>query len=723
MNFRKLLFVTLAMIYVFTGFAGNDEGMWLPLYIKQLNEKKMQEMGMKLTADDIYSINHASIKDAILRLGTGFCTGELVSENGLVFTNHHCGYDAIAELSSVKDNFLENGFWASGYEKEIPIPGFTVSRLVSMRDVTKFIKDATKGVEEPDLKGRISQVSDSLVKSAVYDTHFEAEVKSYFGDNEFYLLVYETFRDVRFVAAPPASIGKFGGDTDNWMWPRHTCDFSVLRVYTGPDGRPADYNVDNVPYKPIKYFPISLKGIKENDFAMILGYPAETERYLSSYDIDFKQNIEQPTVIKIFGDALRIMKTDMDKDPQVNLSFASDYASLNNTYKYYVGQNLGLKKQGLVANYVEQENAFNNWLNADPQRKAGYGELLPGLEKSYKRFRSISPGYIYMGYGIFRLNMFNHVYNISKLLDDIAAKKPEGDIRLSVLEQQKQSNSFFDKKYLPTEKKVLQSLLIMYYYSEVNPDENAFFKEIMLKTKGKTPEEKINTYLEKLYSKSILFDQAKLAKFFEQPNEKMLKNDPAIKMINDLIDVYRNNYMMTYMSVSNTIDNYHGKYIAALREWKSDRIFYPDANSSMRMTYGKVIPYFPKDGIYYDYRTTYLGILQKENPNDEEFKVPAKLHDLLIRKDFGRYAQNDTLYTCFLTDNDISGGNSGSPVINGEGQLIGIAFDGNWEAMTGDLVVNPKFNRTINVDIRYVLFMIEKFGGATRLINELKIIE
>lgn len=723
MDFRKAFTLCIALVYFSIAFAGSDEGMWLPLYIKQFNEKKMQRMGMKLTADDIYSINHASIKDAVLRLGNGFCTGELVSPNGLVFTNHHCGYDAIAELSSVTNNFLENGFWASGRDKEIPIPGFTVSRLVYMRDVTKFITNATKGLKGNQADIRISEVSDSLVKAAVFDNYYDAEVKSYFGENEYYLLVYETFRDVRFVAAPPSSIGKFGGDTDNWMWPRHTGDFSILRVYTGPDGKPAVYSTENIPYKPAKFLPISLKGIKENDFAMILGYPAETDRYLTSYDIDFKENIEQPELIRIFGDALKIMRLDMNNDPQVDLSYASDFASLNNTYKYYVGQNLGLKKYGLVLDYAEQEKQFKKWLEGDAKRMEKYGDILPGIEKAYRRYNTISPGIFYLGWGFFRLEIFNHIYGFSKLLDDFTAKKKYDDIKSRCAVLENQSNIFFDKKVLSTEKKMLSSLMKMFYNSMKDKGEIAIFKEIMQKYKGKTPGDKIDAYLEKIYSRSILFDKTKLAKFYAKPSEKMLKDDPAIKMVNELVDLYTNNYLMNYLSVNNSITEYHGKYVAAMKEWKKDQVLYPDANSTMRMTYGKVIPYFPRDGVYYDYRTTYLGILQKENPASDEFKLPAKLHDLLVKKDFGRYAENDTLYVCFLTDNDISGGNSGSPVINGNGELIGIAFDGNWEAMTGDLVVDPKYNRTINVDIRYVLFIIEKFGEAKWLVDELEIAE
>lgn len=725
MKLKRLLIITVLFSYLCSFlYAGSDEGMWLPLYIKQLNERKMQQMGMKLTAEDIYSINHASIKDAVLRLGSGFCTGELVSENGLVFTNHHCGYDAIAELSSVQNDYLTNGFWAESYEKEIPIPNFTVSRLVYMKDITDLIKEQTKGVEEGFMKTlKVATISDSVVKAATYDTHFDAEVKTFFGENEYYLLVYETFRDVRFVGAPPSAIGKFGGDTDNWMWPRHTGDFSVLRVYTSPDGLPADYSTSNIPYKPMYYLPISLKGVKDKDFSMTLGYPAETERYLTSYDIDFKLNHEQPAVIGIFGEIIRIMKEDMDKDPQVKLSFAADYAEMNNTYKYYVGQNLGLKKYGLLTTYLDQEVEFNKWLKNNPDFNKKYGTIFSEIESVYKRFGSITPGFMYMGYGVFRLKMINHIYGFSELLNEMADKNSDEGERAKLAELKKSSDEMFSKMYFPTEKKILKSLLVMFYHDLKNPDELPFFKNIMTKYKGKTPEDKILAFIEKAYAGSILFDKVKLDKFYDNPSQKTLSKDPALKMLDDLLDIYRNNYAMTYRSVNSNLNDLHSKFIAALREWKTDKVFYPDANSTMRMSYGKVIPYYPRDAVYYDYKTTYLGILQKENPNDDEFVVPPKLHDLLIKKDFGRYAKNDTLYTCFLSDNDISGGNSGSPVINGEGQLIGLAFDGNWEAMTGDLMVNPKYNRTINVDIRYVLFIIDKFAGQKRLINELRIVE
>jgi hypothetical protein len=722
---KKISLLFILIFYCFVQiFAFPDEGMWLPLYIKQLNEKKMIEMGCKLTADDIYNINKASIKDAVVRLGDGFCTGEIVSDQGLIFTNHHCGYDAIAELSTVEHDFLTNGYWAKTMADEIPIPNMTISRLVFMKDVTHLIDSLTSYLPEGFEKSRrLAEITDSLIKDAVGGTHYNGELKSMFEKTEYYLLVYETFRDIRFVGAPPSAIGKFGGDTDNWMWPRHTGDFSVLRIYTGADGKPADYSKDNIPYKPLKFFTISLNGVKEKDFSMIMGYPGTTERYLSSYDIDFKQNVEGPAVIDIFGDILSTMKGDMDANDKTRLTLASDYASMANTWKYFIGQNLGLKRFDLYSTYQKKEKDFETWVNADEQRKSKYGTVLSDIENTFVKYKRITPGFFYMAFGLFRLDLIGHMYSFSMLNDSYLSGKKTSELDTEITDLKKQTEQIFKKGSLPTEQKIFKAILEKFYFKLEDPNQFATFKEVNEKYKGNSEQEKLDQYFADLFKKSILFDKAKLDKFLAKPSGSTLKKDPGIAVINSLFDYFQNNYRMIYHNINASLDLYHRNYLVALREFEKDRVFYPDANSTLRMSYGKVSAYYPKDAVYYNYRTSYLGILEKEDSTNEEFMVPKRLHELLVKKDFGRYAQNDTLYTCFLTTNDITGGNSGSPVMNADGQLIGIAFDGNWEAMTGDLMVNPTYNRTINVDIRYVLFVIDKFAGMQRLIDELKIIQ
>jgi hypothetical protein len=705
-------------------FSFPDEGMWLPLYIKQLNEKKMIEMGMKLTAEDIYSINHSSLKDAVFKLGDGFCTGEVVSNQGLIFTNHHCGYDAIAELSTMSHNFLQDGFWAMNLKDEIHIPNLTMSRLVYMQDLTRLIDSVTMNLKDDFEKNRlIKSIEDSVVQAAVAGTHYNAEVTQMFEGTEYYLMVYETFRDIRFVAAPPSSIGKFGGDTDNWMWPRHTGDFSILRIYAGKDGKPADYSEDNVPYTPLRYLEISLKGVKEGDFTMIMGYPGTTNRYLSSYDIDFKLNVEQPAIIDIFGSILTTMKQDMDANPQFKLNVAADYASNMNSYKYYEGQWLGLKKFDLYGMYKTKEKGFTDWVMASDNRKTAYGSVLSDLESSYNKYRRITPGYFYITYGMFRLDILGLAYGLNMLNDQfLQGKKPE-QLTADINDLKKEAERIFGKLIIPTDTKVLKMLLLKFHDKLDDPLQFPVFKLIEEKYKGNNFNEKFDQYYKDLTNKSICFDKVKIDKFLAKPSASVLKKDMAVILVNAITEFYTNNYRTISKSVNGKLDVAHQTYLKGLREYQSDKVFYPDANSTLRLTYGKVSSYYPRDAVFYNYKTSQFGILQKEDNSDEEFLVSPKLHDLLVKKDFGRYAVGDSLFTCFLTTNDITGGNSGSPTLDANGRLIGLAFDGNWEAMTGDLIINPRLNRTINVDIRYVLFVIEKFGGCTRLINELKIIE
>lgn len=722
---RKLsLLIVLVILSSFATFSNPDEGMWLPLYIKQLNEKKMVEMGLKLTAEDIYSINNASIKDAIVRLGDGFCTGEIVSDSGLVFTNHHCGYDAIAELSTLSNNFLQNGFWAMSRKEEIPVPNLTISRLVYMTDITKEINSLTANYKDDYGKSKIlKSICDSFVTAAIAGTHFNGEVKTMFEGTEYYLMVYETFRDIRFVGAPPSAIGKFGGDTDNWMWPRQTGDFSMLRIYVGKDGKPADYDTGNVPYKPLKFLEISLKGLKEGDFSMIMGYPGSTQRYLTSYDIDFKLNVEQPAIIDIFSDILTTMKLDMDANPQLKLNIASDYASMSNTYKYFLGQWLGLKRFDLLGTYKTKEKGFVDWVNASDTRKTQYGSVLTDLENNYVKYRRITPGYFYITYGLFRLDLLGLTYSFANLNEQYQTGKKTDQLTTVINALKLESDKTFNKLIVPTDAKVMKLLLTKFHDKLEDPLRFPIFKMIEEKYKGNNFNEKFELYFKDLTSKSIVFDKVKIDKFLSKPSASVLKKDMALILVNSIIEFYTNNYRTMSMAVNDKLEESHKTYITGLREFQQEKIFYPDANSTLRLTYGKTASYLPKDAVYYNFKTSHYGILQKEDSTDEEFVVPKKLHDLLVKKDFGRYGVGDTLFTCFLTTNDITGGNSGSPVLDAYGRLVGLAFDGNWEAMTGDLMVNPKFNRTINVDIRYVLFVIDKFGGCKRLINELKIVE
>lgn len=720
---KKFIGLLLVFSFLINFSAKADEGMWLPLYIKQLIEKKMQKMGLKLSADDIYSVNHASLKDAVMSLG-GFCTAEVVSDQGLLFTNHHCSYDLIAKHSTMDHDYLDKGFWARTKEEELPNPGLTAKRLVRMEDVTKIINDQTQDLNDAEKQQAIAKLSDSLSKAATEGTHYEADVKSFFYGNEYYLLVYEVFKDVRLVGAPPSMIGKFGGDTDNWMWPRHTGDFSVLRIYTDKDGNPAEYSPNNIPYKPKYYFPISLKGYNKGDFSMIMGFPGNTERYLSSRDIKYKMDVEQPTLINIFDKTLSIMKTKMDADPKAKIEMASNYASLANYYKYLVGQLKGLKDYDLVSEKKEEERNFLEWVNNDASRTQKYGDIFSNIDKAYDKYSGITPGFYYLAYGIFRLDGIGLLVRMERLKDALGKDASDFTRDQAMKGAEETAKNYFRKNYPEVEKEIIISLMEMMAKNSPGSQLPPIFKEIQDKGKEEALADNVRPYLEKyVFGKTFLLDSSEVYDFLDNPKAKKLEKDPLLNMANGMIDFYRQNYINTYREVHNEINSQIKVYIEGLRKWKKDKNFYPDANSTLRLTYGSVEPYKPRDAVKYKYYTTYLGILQKDEPGDPEFDAPQKLLTLLKNKDFGRYATNDTLRICFLSNNDITGGNSGSPVIDANGNLIGLAFDGNWESMTGDLLVDPKYNRTISVDVRYVLFIIDKYANAQNIMKELKLVD
>ncbi|MEX0968793.1 MAG: S46 family peptidase [Bacteroidia bacterium] len=722
MKKASLLLVGLFIVNATTVFA--DEGMWLLMYLKKLNENKMQEMGLKLSADDIYSVNNSSLKDAIVSLG-GFCSAEIVSEKGLMFTNHHCAYDAIAENSKKGDvNYIEEGFWARSLEEELPNEGLTASILVRMEDVTNVIRPVIDTVQNPMQRDMIlSQLVDSIQNAATEGTHYNAQVKTMFYGNEYYLFIYETFRDVRLVAAPPSSIGKFGGDTDNWMWPRHTGDFAMLRIYTAPDGTPADFSDENIPYKPKHHLPISLKGVDSGTFSMIMGFPGSTQRYLTSYDIKLKYNQTLPAYKNILGKILEIMKTDMDADSVKKLTMASKYASLSNAHKYFIGQHRGLTMHDLVAEKQEDEKAFNQWINATENRREKYGDVFSKMEEAYNEERSVQPAVNYYLMS-FNTETFSYGVSLYRLGAQMKQLEKKEDLPEASIERAKQSaEDYFNEAFLSTERKLMKALLLMFYENVPADQQPEYISEILDKAKGDTPEEKFNSYVDDMFDKGLTMDKDKYMSFLKKPKQKKLEKDPLYQLITNVITTYQTQIAPTFANASQIREEQQQLYLEALRKYKADEVFYPDANSTIRLSFGEIMPYEPRDAVKYKYYTTYEGILEKEDPEDDEFMVPEKLLDLLEEGDFGRYAMDDTLRVNFLTNHDITGGNSGSPVLDGEGNLIGIAFDGNWEAMIGDILVVPSLNRTISVDIRYVLFIIDKYANAQNIIAELDIIE
>jgi hypothetical protein len=717
---KKIVLAFCLLTAVFAKAANTpDEGMWLPMFVERLNYVDMQKMGLHLTAEELYSINHSSLKDAIVSLG-GFCTAEVVSPEGLLFTNHHCGYDAIQNHSSVEHDYLTDGFWAMSKAEELPNEGLYVSFLVRMEDMTAEVLDVvTKDMDEVARGAAITKKVDELKKAATEDGKYTVELKSFFNGNEYYMFVYQQYKDIRLVGAPPSSIGKFGGDTDNWMWPRHTGDFSVFRIYTAPDGTPAEYSKDNVAMAAKQFLPVSVKGYKKDDFAMIWGYPGTTDRYRNSWAVDATLNDIDPVIVKGLGIVLENQKAGMDKDNAVRIAYASTYAGLANFWKNKMGEARDLKRLDVVQKKQELEAQLQKWINADEQRKAKYGDVLSTYADIYKQYKdqNLYQQMWYTQLCFFGSKAFSFPGQATAIETVLKSGAKGEDLKKQMEKYTETSKEHFKEYNNEIEQNIFAALLTLFRANIPVAQQPAIYKVIDKKFKGD-----INKYVADMFSNSIFCTEAKFNAFLEKPNLKKMQNDPAYLAYNSFMDNFKV-LQKTNQELNNKNKKAQRLFVAALREMEPSKSFYPDANSTMRMTYGKVLDYYPADAVHYNYYTTLDGVMMKEDPNNEEFIVPAKLKELYNKKDYGRYGENGKLYTCFLTDNDITGGNSGSPVINGDGQLIGIAFDGNWEAMSGNILFEPELQRTINVDIRYVLFVIEKYAGASNLIKELKIVQ
>jgi len=692
------------------------EGMWLPFMVEKLNYADMKALGFKLPADKVYNEKAPSLKDAIVQLG-GFCTAEMISPEGLMLTNHHCAYDAIATLSSVEDDYLTDGFWAANKGKELNVPGLTATMLVSSKDVTKEVLDGSNG--DPMA---IAQKIEEIQEAAVGDNEdYKAEVKEFFHGNEYYLFVYETFRDVRLVGAPPSSIGKYGGDTDNWMWPRHTGDFSLLRVYAGAGNTPADYSEENKPYKPKHFLPISLKGIQENDYAMVMGYPGSTSRYLTSSAIDLALNQTNNDRILLMGQKLRTMKEAMDADDAVRIALASDYASLSNYHKYLIGQTKMLKRYDILGMKKKEERVFDQWVNANASRDE-YKGVLKNIDKLHNDYVETDRFMSYLNFGALASEASVYAIQFFRLQRTLEAG---GDVSPMTGNMQEELDEHFESYFTKLDKKLfIQSLLT--FYKNVDPKMHPpIFKDMLIHKKAKkglTNEDKVRMWGEYAFNTSIATNKARAQAFLKAPSEKVVANDLIVQYVTDVIGYFRGEIAVGYQTFEGNIEEARKTYIKGLREMHDDKVYYPDANFTMRLTYGIVTPYDPQDAVAYDYITSLDGVMEKEDPSNDEFIVPKKLKDLWQKKDYGEYAENGKMPVCFLSTNDITGGNSGSPVLNANGELIGCAFDGNWEAMASDIHVFSDVTRTISVDIRYVLFIIDKFAGASHLLDEMKII-
>ena len=721
---KKVLGIIAMAIMFSVGRVYADEGMWLPMFVERLNYVDMQKMGLQLTPEELYSINHSSLKDAIVGLGSDampsmfFCTGEIVSEHGLLFTNHHCGYGAVQKLSSDEHDYLRDGFWAKDYSEELPAPDMTASFLVRMEDVTKDVL----GVVTDDMDYD-EQVSAKRAKMRELETaasengKYYPMVKSFYEGNEYYMFVYRVYTDVRLVGVANASIGKFGGDTDNWMWPRHTGDFSIFRVYADKDGNPAAYSRDNVPLTPKHHLPISLDGVQKDDFTMIWGFPGSTERYMSSYGIDYNVETFYPAIIDIFGTQLEVMEEYMKVDDHINLMYADNHAGLANTWKNFIGQCKMLRKNKVSETKVALERDFTNWVNKN--NKTEYKDALPNLRKAYQDMGEVAK-YIYYPNFVAQAGPAGIAAQFASYYQAYLEKDKDSQEMSLMILQSMNVDDLFAETDQQVEKKTFAEMLKTYKAAFKAEELPEIYTIIDKKFGGD-----IDAFADDVYANSIFGNAENIKAFLAKPNPKKIGKDYAYIMNTSMMEVIIN-AMPAYRTAMGAVSENDHVFVKGLREYyaatQPEKSLYPDANSTMRMSYGSVQDYMPADAVHYDYVCTANGILEKYVPGDFEFDAPKRLIDLIEKKDFGAYAdENGELIVCFLSTNDITGGNSGSPIMNGKGELIGLAFDGNWEAMSGDVNFEPKLQRTINVDVRYVLFIIDKYAGATNLIDELDI--
>ena len=713
---KTLLSLGLAFLSVF---AWADEGMWLMTFIERLKYSDWQKEGLNLTPEEIYSVNNASLKDAIVQFG-GYCTGEMISDQGLLLTNHHCGYGVIAELSTEENDYLKDGYWAYEKSQELKPEQLYVRYLVRMDDVTdRVLQKLSPSMSVADRNAAIQAEFEKIQTENAENGKYFVEVKSFYGGNEFYYFVYQDYTDVRFVGAPPSSIGKYGGDTDNWEWPRHTGDFSLFRVYGDANGNPAEYSLDNVPLKPKHSLPVKVSGVKPGDFAMTIGYPGSTDRYMSSYGINQAINVEYPAWIDAANTAMVEMKKHMDKSDAVRLKYASQYSSLANYWKNRIGMIEALTKLNTIGKKEKYEADFAEWAKKDSKT---YGKVLNNLENYYSNSNDYVKNRTYIVRGFLRGSQLSMVpYTVQQMWQAYSAQDETG--KAALLEKiRTQLTESYESMDMAAERDILAALLKKYV-------ENVPADQIIPAVKAIQQEYNGNfgAYADKVISTSTFTSADKVITAFQNNNADAFTNDILSPLSNGLIEGYRNK-PDGIAALEEAYQTNYRLFIDGMRKTYPDRVFYPDANFTMRLSTGKVVglpenPKRPSDDPS-NYFTTLEGGMQKYVPGDEEFDQPLKLIQLYNTKDYGRWAAPDgRLHVNFLTDNDITGGNSGSPVIGGNGELIGLAFDGNWEAMSGDIEFEKELQRTINVDIRYVLFVIDKYAGAQNIIDELKLVE
>jgi hypothetical protein len=714
---KRIIIILVLVLTVLRTPAKADEGMWLPFLIDDALYGTMQEMGLNLTRDQLFSFTESSLKDAIVHFGGG-CTAEIISDQGLVLTNHHCGYGRIQAHSSVGNDLLKDGYWASSLEEELPNENLFVRFLVQARDVTDEISALLNdSMSEPERDRIIRSKGDEIVREATEGTHYTANVRPLFAGNEFFLFVFETFPDVRLVGTPPESIGSYGGDTDNWMWPRHTGDFSLFRVYTGPDGKPAPYSPDNIPLRPRHHLPISIKGVEEGDFAMILGYPGRTNRYLTSHGIEFNLEDMYQVRIDIRREKLDIIEAAMASSDELRIKYASKQSGIANYWKNFIGMSQSLKRLKVADSKRELEDAFEGWVAQDPARQAQYGQVLEMYREAYAGYRQFnSQNYVFSEAMASGPDMLRLANSFDRLLGMMKEKADEEELAEEIRRLRNMTERTF-RNYDQGVDEQLWAAMFRTYYERI-PGAN--LPDIFLEIERRYRND-FDRYAADVYKKSVFSGMESLNSFFDKPSVRTLERDPAFRAARS---VYSNMDEISprIQAYDVMVSRAERLFIRGLREMMPERSFYPDANSTMRFTYGSVGGYPPADAVYYDFKTTLSGVMEKEDPGHHEFIVEPELKALYRDKDYGSYGTDGQMVVNFISNNDITGGNSGSPVINGDGHLIGLAFDGNWEAMSGDILFESQVQRSINVDARYILFLIDKFAGSSRIIDELTII-
>ena len=714
---KKINFILLLLTFYFLPFTltAQQGGMWIPSLLEGMNAKEMKSLGMKMSVSDIYNINKSSLKDAVPHFNGG-CTAEMISNQGLLLTNHHCGYGQIQAHSSVQNDYLTNGFWAKNLSEELPNKNLVVTFIVRIEDVTKKVLADTQNLSDETLReAQIQRNIAFLVKNSPKESWQENRIRAFYEGNQYILFVVETFKDVRLVGAPPSSIGKFGSDTDNWVWPRHTGDFSLFRVYADKNNRPAEYSKDNVPYRPKHFFPISLKGVKAGDFTMVFGYPGRTEEYLPAVAVEQIVNVLNPAKIGIRDVILKTQDGFMRANNEIKIKYASKYASVANYWKKWIGETQGLKKSNAVAIKRAQEQKFIKEVEKRG-KTAEYGHILPQFAEKYAKIQDYAlAADLYWELAQRNIDLIANGYKILQLRNAL---------------REKGTQSFADRK-----KNLLNNFETVFKNYDINVDKAVFEQAINYYAKT-MPKALLSPNLhqfdahalaDKLYKESFLASKAEMDKVLNLPDdafEKRLKNDVGVQFVDQIIAHFYETVMPTYQNLGSEIAALQRTYMKAILEFSKpqDRIF-PDANSTLRVTYGKVTGYSPSDAVTYDYITYLDGVMEKYVPNDYEFDVPAKLRELYEKKDYGIYSVNGKMPVCFIATNHTTGGNSGSPAIDAQGNLIGLNFDRVWEGTMSDIHYDPKICRNIMVDIRYVLFIIDKYAGAGYLLNEMKLVK